>query len=377
MEIIDLLRKCFGVQQVAVLLGARKNLPSPVRTQFFADGGQYPFASISVAEMKSIITNIPVVRRGNTAYALDRGKDALTSIEPQGVDMSDFLSAAMINNLKMLSADGVQAYANQIMNYMMNTSQLTTEALCSQALTGAITYPMKADGGETGVYSIDYGTPNSLADKDLSSSTTIMDVYNVLDEMFQTLQSYGYGNSMTVAAGKDAFNLALTLADSSRSNILKVSVVNQGEINIGGYTVKLQSGMYRTGANTAESKIQANTFCAMDTTAGAQVKYLSLDDLANGLQPLPFATTQEVKNNPSGMEIIGRSKPLPIVPVSAICWAKVLPDTVSATLRNGQRSLAAADTQTSMKEKLNNMRVSFTPPVNDASAANGANTGQE
>ncbi|MFV0261386.1 MAG: major capsid protein [Kluyvera sp.] len=369
MEIIDLLRKCFGLQAVAVLLGNRKNLPSPVRSQFFMDGGQYPLASIPIAELRSVISNIPVVRRGTTAYALDRGKDSLISIEPQGIDMSDFITAAMLNNLKVLSSGGVQEYANGIMNYMMNTAQRTTEALCAQALTGFISYPMKADGGQLDTYEIDYGTPASVPDVDLSSATTVMDFYNVLDSMYQTLQDAGYGDTMTVAAGKSAFSTALALADNSRSNILQVKIVNQGEVNIGGYTIKLQSGKYRDINGQMVSKIPDNALCAADPSAGANVKYLALDDIANGLQPSPFATNTDIKNNPSGLEIVGRSKPLPIVATSAICWAKVLPDTVT-TLQSGRRKTVKAEQQTSMSDKLNQYRVSFSQPATD----NGTDT---
>lgn len=375
MEIIDLLRKCFGVQAVAVLLGSRKNLPSPVRSQFYADGGQYPLASIPVAELRDIISNIPVTRRGNTAWALDRGNDSLISIEPQGIEMSDFATAAMINNLKVLGLDGVQTYANSIMNRMMNTAQRTTEALCAQALTGYIAYPMKTDNGKLDVYQVDYGTPLSLDDQDLTSATSVMDVYSILDDMYQVLNAAGYGDTMTIAAGRDAFNLALTLADTSHSNILQVKIVSQGEINIGGYTVKLQSGMYKDASGQLVPKIPTNAFCAADPSAGANVKYLALDDLDNGLQPLPFGTSIDPSKNPSGLNIYGRSKPLPIVATNAICWAKVLPDSVSAKLKSGQRVAASADKQQSMAEKLQEVRTSFVPPATDGTGTDTDESG--
>lgn len=354
MEIIDLLRKCFGVQAVATLLGTRKNVASPIRSQFFGDGGQWPFASIPYSELLGIIENVPVVRRGTQAYALDTGNNNITTIEPQGIDLSDFISAAVINNLKALSSDGVQAYANQIMNRMMNTAQRTTEALCAQALTGKISYPMKAANGAMDAYEIDYGMPNTLPDADLSSATSIMDFYDVLDKIYQTLQDHGYGDSMTIGAGKTAFSLALKLAESSKSNVLKVSIVNQGEISVGGYTIKLQSGRYKSFGGLMVPKIPDNALCAEDLSAGAQVKYLALDDIENGLQPLPFGTSTDIKKNPSILEIIGRSKPLPIVAVGAICWAKVLPDAVSDT-RSSR----------SMSDTLNDMRISYAPPAAD------------
>lgn len=350
MEIIDLLRKCFGVSAVAVLLGSRQNLPSPIRKQFFADGGQWPLASISVAELRSVIVNVPVVRRGTTAYALDRGKDSLMSIEPQGIDLSDFISAAQLNNLKVLSTSGVQAYANSIMNYMMNTVQVTTEALCAQALSGVIAYPMKAESGQLDMYGIDYGVPTSLPDVDLTKvSTSIMDVYTVLDDLNKTLQRQGYGASVSYAAGSLAFKTILKLAENSKSNILQVNVSVPGEVSIGGYVIRLQSGMHKDFDQTMVPNIPENAIVAVDTSAGHCVKYLALDDIANGLQPLPFATSTETKGNPSGLEIVGRSKPLPIVAIGAIVWVKVLPDMVVAKVRGVPR-LVASDRQTSMKD---------------------------
>jgi hypothetical protein len=349
MELIDLLRKCFGMQAVAMLLGSRQNLPAPIRKQFFADGGQWPLASISMAELRGLITNVPVVRRGTTAWALDRGKDSLMSIEPQGIDLSDVITAAAMNNLKGLGVSGVQAYANQIMNRMMNTAQVTTEAMCAQALTGVIAYPMKAEGGVLDVYGVDYGTPTALPDADLSvASTSIMDVYTLLDNLHTALQMQGYGASMSIAAGSQAFSVILKLADNSKSNILQVNVSVPGEVNIGGYTVKLQSGMHRDFDGTMVPNIPPNALVAVDTSAGHCVKYLALDDIENGLQPMPFATSTEVKINPSVMEIVGRSKPLPIVAVGAIVWAKVLPDTVVAKVK-GKPTLVRAEKQTPMK----------------------------
>ncbi|MGT3827057.1 major capsid protein [Enterobacter kobei] len=350
MEIIDLLRKCFGANAVAVLLGSRQNLPSPIRKQFFADGGQWPLASISMAELRSLITNIPVVRRGTTAYSLDRGKDGLMSIEPQGIDMSDFISAAALNNLKVLGLSGVQAYANGIMNRMMNTAQVTTEALCAQALTGVIAYPMKSEGGQLDVYGVDYGTPTALPDADLTKAgTTIMDVYTLLDDLHKALQMQGYGGSVSIAAGSQAFATILKRAENSKSNILQVNVSVQGEVNIGGYTIKLQSGMHKDFDQSMVPNIPANALVAVDTSAGSCVKYLALDDITNGLQPMPFATTTEVLNNPSGMEIVGRSKPLPIVAVGAIVWVKVLPDTEVAKVK-GRLQMVKSDRQTSMAD---------------------------
>lgn len=349
MEIIDLLRQCFGMQSVALLLGSRQNLPSPVRKQFFADGGQWPFASISMAELRGVITNVPVVRRGTTAWALDRGKDGLMSIEPQGIDLSDVISAASLNNLKGLNVSGVQTYANSIMNNMMNTAQLTTEAMCAQALTGVIAYPMKSEGGQLDVYGVDYGTPTTLPDADLSKAgTSIMDVYTILDDMNTALQMQGYGASMSTAAGSQAFSTILKLAENSKSNILQVNVSVPGEVSIGGYTVKLQSGKHRDFDGGMTSNIPANALVAVDTSAGHCVKYLALDDIENGLMAMPFATSTEVKINPSVMEIVGRSKPLPIVAVGAIVWAKVLPDTVVAKVK-GKPTMVRAEKQIPMK----------------------------
>lgn len=368
MDIIDLLRKCFGVNAVAVLLGARKSVKSPIREQFFADGGQWPLASINISELMGVIQNAPVVRRGTVAYSIDSGSNNLTAIEPQGIDLSDFITAAELNNLRALSNDSVQAYANQKMNRMMNIVQRTTEALCAQALTGKIAYPMRTANGELDLYEVDYGMPNVLAedDTDLSAATSIMDFYNVLDTIYQTLQDQGYGDTMTVAAGKAAFSTALKLAESSKSNILNVSIVNQGEINVGGYTVRLQSGRYKSTGGIMVPKIPDNALCAEDKSAGAQVKYLALDDIENGLQPMPFGTSTDLKKNPSVLEVIGRSKPLPVVAVGALCWAKVLPETRTETVK-GKKTLVPLDEQRTMKQMLRDLRAGYYPP-----AQNGA-----
>lgn len=53
--------------------------------------------------------------------------------------------------------------------------------------------------------------------------------------------------------------------------------------------------------------------------------YCALDDLDANLQPLPFYAKPIVQQDPSGVKIVGTSKPLPAPVLGAIVWQQVLP----------------------------------------------------
>lgn len=320
MEIIDIVRRAFGAPAVIQLLGKRQNIAQPLRTLVFGnEGKQYPLPAIPLAELKKVITNVPVIRRGTQAYALNASGSAINSIEAQPIEVSDFMTAAEILNMKQLGNAGVQNYADLKMSWMMDICQRTTEALCAESLSGKIAYPMKTDGGALDVYEVDFGTPASI---DAAGVADLATFYELMVAHQQALQDNGYGSNPVTLVGKNVFSRLITQAQGLNSNILNVDISKPGQINIGGYSARLESGTYRgvdaSGQPVIKNKIDPDGIKTIDLAAGHTLFYLALDDIQNGFQPLPFATTTETTNNPSGLEIVGRSKPLPAPVVGAI-----------------------------------------------------------
>lgn len=326
MEIIDLIRSFMTPQAIAGQMAKRQPVPQRIRKLIYGEEGkQHPFAAITLADLMRTLTNVPVVRRGSQAYALDNGRGDLTTIDVQGFEVSDFFTAAEINNLKLVSNQSVQAFVEGRINHMLDVIQKSTEALCAQGLTGRISYPMKQDQG-TDEYEVVFGetqvyTPDTLWG---AAGAKIVNVYDTLTEMHSQLQSKGYGDSTVTLAGRKSFSKLVALADESKSNIVQVKIMSENEISVGGYTVQLENSVYRGSGKVVTRTVDENKICMVDKNAGHNLWYLALDDLEAGLLPMPFFPSQEVKKNPSGMEVVGRSKPLPAPVVGAICWSTVL-----------------------------------------------------
>lgn len=341
MEIIDLIRSHLTPQATAAYLMRRPPAQQVIRRRIYGDEGvQHPFAIINLADLMRTLSNVPVVRRGSQAYALNRGDTGFTFIEPQGFDLSHFLTAADIQNFKLLSSDSVQTQIENLLNDMLITIQTSTEALCAQSLSGQLRYPMKTELG-TEVYEVNYGAPQRYTPETMwdSVGAKVAHVYETISDMHAQLQSKGFGGSTVTMAGRRAFSQLVALADDSKSNIVQVKIVAENEVSVGGYTVVLENSVYKSVGNTMEQSVAPNALCMVDKSAGHKLYYLALDDLESGLLPMPFFASQSVKTNPSGLEIVGRSKPLPAPVMNAICWADVLSPTRSGA-RTGSKKAA-------------------------------------
>ncbi len=300
----------------------------PIRDLIYGKGVQHPFASISLADLQRQLSNIPVVRRGTEAYALDSAKGTLVKIEPQGVEMSDFISAADLNDLSVIFAQhgekAIKNYLETRINDMLIVTQKSIEALAAQSITGELAYPMKTDVG-TEPYVVEFGDTLKYTPTDkLTSSSTVADLYLYLAKMHEAMQDKEYGDDVVTLAGAKAYALALNIVSSSNQKTIAVQIGKLGELNVGGFIIMQQSGKYKGFNGAMTDKVDTNSFCMIDKNAAHKLYFLALDDIKAGNKPLPFFATHSIKDNPSGIDIIGRSKPLPAPIVSAIIWSVVV-----------------------------------------------------
>jgi len=152
------LKQFFTFKTIAQRIEKRVGYQSMIRKTIFKRSPQHPYPVIGIDEITRVVKNVPVVRRGTAAVPMKHGTRKIEYIEPQGVDLSDFLSATDINNLRLLSNDNIQVLINNRIDMMLESTQMTIGALCAQSLTGKIEYPMIADGvNET--YEIILGDP--------------------------------------------------------------------------------------------------------------------------------------------------------------------------------------------------------------------------
>ncbi len=320
-----MINKFFTKARVA---NAIKNLP-PVKTflmdELYKNRATYHNAYIPISEIIDIVQEVPVVKRGSTRYSLNQNDRKLELIEPQPIDIDTFVTAKELNDLKMLDDFSIQNWVTNKVDYLRKTIRKTSEALCCQTLTGSIAYAMKIENG-IDKYQVDFGTIESYTPTTLwdDSRKKISDIDNDLEEMILKIENNGFGGNLVFYAGKKAFStLSKFIYDLSDKNKIDVKI-GQGEIFLNGKIIKRVGSSYYDHITKQRVNSQVeNKITAIDIEAGFKLIYAAIDDLDSGLKAVPFFTKTIKSDNPSGYNIIGISKPLPIPVIKAMCEAVV------------------------------------------------------
>lgn len=324
------LRRFFTKEAIAASLA---NMP-PLRTQVMdliypeANRVNHPLPVVGYQDMGLPSGNIPVVKRGTQSYPLVAADGSLGLIEPQPVNPSTFLTAADINNMKMLDGQGQQQLIDNKLDNLRRACRATTEALAAQSLTGSISYPMRAEGGTLLTYQIGFGTPASVAIDAANywdaAGTKLAHIIKQLGQIADELKKTAPGSDIVFACGFDVY-AALIDKVSALNNSSMARVENDAIVLGGGIKVTLLSGTYTDlAAGTPVPVVAAKTIIAVDRSAGFRLFYAALDNLEAGLVAMPFFATQVESKDPSGIKIIGESKPLPVPNVKAIVTARVI-----------------------------------------------------
>ncbi len=325
MPVFDIdLRQFLTPAAIARLIENAPPLKTPIASIVFKNTKQHPLPVIGLDEISEEIQNVPVVRRGSPAYPVDTGTRQITYIEPQPIEISRFLSAATLNNWKVLDSTSIEQAINNENSRLLQIARKTGEALCAQALTGSIDYQMKTDIG-TDVYQITFGSTLSYTPEVKWDSTdaSISSVLNDLMEMESLIQNKGWGGDIVVLAGKTAFQSVVKIANNAKNSPIAVQISDR-EVNIAGYPIRLINTSYKGKNGTSVQAVDNKKICMVDVSAPHTRFYLAIDDIDAGLVPLPFFVSSDIKKNPSGIELIGKSKPLPAPVTNAICWATVI-----------------------------------------------------
>lgn len=319
-------RKYFTPKAIAETLENLSPLKSPVMDRVYPESvrKQHQFPVLGINEIKKTIKNVPVVRRGTAAVVLDQGQGGITYIEPQPIDVSSFLTAKELNDMKLLSEKGVQDYIAEIIDYQRQVVRKTTEALAAQSLKGEISYPMKTNAG-LDTYTVNFGSTLSYTVSTAwnNQNKKLSDILMDLISISELINNKGYSN-IAFLAGSSAFSALAGLVLAVQGNRINAQVTEKS-ITVAGFTVELFNGVYTDLTdNSTKYVIDTDKICAVALDAPFRLYYCAIDDIDAGLVAMPFFATPETKKNPSGIEIVGRSKPLPVPVVEAICWADVI-----------------------------------------------------
>lgn len=321
------LRKYFTPAAVAKTLAALPPLNTPVMDLIYPESVRtnHPLPVIGVDEITAVIKNVPVVKRGSPAVSIDGGGESITYIEVQPVDTETFIDAAALNNLKLLKEEGIQQYIQNRIDRMRKTVRKTSEALSAQSLTGAISYPMKTKSGWDS-YNINFGSTLEYMPAKTWDTATLEEMLLDLINISTLIIEQGFGSKVEFLVGKDVFVKAASKVLALQDGGTVAAKITPDGIQVASFTLRLFSGTYlnpQTGASTAT--VDAKKICAVAVDAPFAFYYLAIDDIDAGLLPMPFYASPEKKKNPSGIEVVGKSKPLPVPVPKAICWATMLP----------------------------------------------------
>jgi len=324
------LRKYYNVKAIAQRLQALPPLYSTVVDTFFSRKVNHPFDKVGRSDIIAVGAPTPLIARGAPSLPLGPGAISLDDYEPFETANHQFFTAADMNRMKNLDEMSIQARLAGVDDNLRRVCRATTEGIASTALTGTITWPVALEGGGTEIYTVNFGSPLSYTvastDKWDAEKVNIRKVFAQLDEIETLIKNSGYGGKVEFWAGKDAYTALLALSEVYGENPkakLRVEVSKDG-ISVGGFTLKKMSETYihpDTGAATY--KVPPGKIMAYATDAVHTLFYCALDDLDANLQPMPYFSKPIDTKDPSGVKIVGRSKPFPVPVPKAICWAEV------------------------------------------------------
>jgi hypothetical protein len=322
------LRKYFTPEAIVNSLASLPSLRTPVMDLFFGDVKTVPRPVVGTKDLGLPVGNIPVVRRGSMSYPLAGNNASIGMIEPQPVNPSDFLSGADLNNLTMMNQSSIQAEITNLLDRLRRACRATAEALAVQALTGKINYFMRADGGVNVPYEVEYGTIGdasaAVTKKFDAAGVKASDVIKGLAAIIEALKQTCDGNDNEILAGADVYAALCDIAGAN-PNASVISAMSDGISVGGGFKVRLFGATYKnldTGALVPV--VPAKNILVVDKQAGHKMIYAALDSLDAGLQAMPFFASYETLKDPSGVKVIGESKPLPVVNINGIVKAQVL-----------------------------------------------------
>ncbi len=322
------LKKFYNPKAVAMRLKRLQPLTSTVVDTFYVRKVNHPFDRVGKSDIVSLGTAAPLIARGAASLPIGRGIISLDDYEPFELANHDFMTAADMNRLKHLDEKTIEARLSGIDDNLRRICRISTEGIASTGLTGTIIWPVALESGGTEHYKVEFGQPHSYVPQKKwdAADAKVRQIFDDLQEMETLIQEAGYGGIVKFWAGKKAYNQLLALIEVYGENPkakLRVEVSDKG-ISIGGFLIKKMTETYIHPTEGVKPKVAPEKIMAFASDAVHTLFYCALDDLDAKLQPLPYFSKPITTSDPSGVKIVGRSKPFPVPVVKAICWATVV-----------------------------------------------------
>lgn len=319
----------FRPENIAAHLTSMSDLASPVMDTVFKDRVQIPFAYVGKEDILAVTKEMPFVMRGAQSIPTNPMGIDVSFFEPLPVRIHDSVYAQELNNLKQLKPESTKIWVANRIDTLRRIYRRTTEAICASALGGTLEWPVYVDGGPDNwvPYRAEYGEILSHIPETLWSAekVAIADVFRCLRSMKKSIQANGFGATLEIWAGDDAFDALLSIAESAPAKSKVPMEFNEQGVSVAGFLVKSRAESY-TNPKTGETipVVPANTVRMIATDANHRLAYCAVDDLDANLQALPFFVKPIQTKDPSGLTLVGEGKPFPIVNVKGICDAVVV-----------------------------------------------------
>jgi len=322
------LKSFFTPEAIAATLTRLPDLKTPVMDLIFTDRINHPFPYVGVEDLGLPQENVPLVRREAQSYPVTGPSLSVSIIEPQPVKPSTFIPQSTLNDMVNMFAQRQQQVLDSRHDRLRRACRTTAEALCIQALTGTISYPLSLAGGGLGTYTVAYGSigdaSSGVTKKFDAEGAKISDVVKGLEAIVEALKEKSDGNDVIYGCGFDVFSVLCDLV-GAQSNASVAMAMSDGISIGGGIKINLMNYTYKNLKTKAKVPvIPAKNILAIDRQAGHKLIYAALDSLDAGLQAMPYFATFDQMKDPAGVKIIGESKPLPVVNVNGIVKAQVL-----------------------------------------------------
>lgn len=306
------LGKYFSQKNIADIVSTLPKPATPMKDLFFSGRQkQKSSAFISVEDIQRVTGSIPLVKRGSRSYSLDDASSVRKLIEVDGFVLSKFISAADLNTL-ISSGDrqSITAWLNETIEYLRDRVSESTETLVSQALSGKIQYPIATDGTITGTEEIDLGSPHVITAASLKKGD-IAQLRNWLENrLTEHRKKAGAASQPVNFVGTDVYSGIVDIM--TQKDNLPIVWTETGMKLFGKYDVRPLDTTYTLpGSNNATPILAASESRIIDLANPGDLFYLALDDLDAKLAAIPFYAKPINSEDPSGMKVVGCSKPLP------------------------------------------------------------------
>lgn len=322
-----MLRKIVTSALVAQALNALEPIETPIMDEFYPQKMRrtHPFASIDIHEISRIIKAVPVVMRGTEPINIGEGAGSINAITPQPIDVIETISGAVLNDLKTMDGTSQSMWLQDRMDFARQTIRATTEALCIQSLSGAISFAMKTESGMQS-YEIKFGdvltyTPTKVLS---APDATVGTLLNILRGMRSKIKKEGGGSKVKYKVAPDVFSKIVQMVTGITDNTIEIKI-QQDKIFVAGWEISVMDDEYYDPiSKTYKRGIIDGTIKAIAVNGGFGFRYLALDDIDAGLKAVPLFAKAVKRDIPSGWIINSMSKPLPIASPKSICDAVVL-----------------------------------------------------